>query len=157
MARHEITGIVNNALILPYTALGSLLTDTRQEMFDQRLATSLGGLGLGLGYGDNAVLSKTSFAGQAQVSLPSLPPGSYTVSADYGNTLTIGWQTVSLLEASYAPATGATQNMWSTWPWVSSTLTGLRRCCSTSRATPSVASMPGSMTTHSEPGAVATT
>ena len=33
--------------------------------------------------------------------------------------------------ASYAPATGATHHMWSTWPWVTSTLTGLSRCSAT--------------------------
>ena len=59
--------------------------------------------------------------------------------------------------ASYAPATGATHHMWSTCPWVTRTLTGFSRCSRTTSATPSVASMPGSITTHSVPAAVATT
>ena len=51
---------------------------------------------------------------------------------------------------------GVTENMWSRWPWVSSTATGLSRCSATSSVTPSTASMPGSMITHSAPGPVAT-
>ena len=38
--------------------------------------------------------------------------------------------------ASYVPATGATHHMWSTWPWVTSTATGLSRCSRTTSATP---------------------
>ena len=48
-------------------------------------------------------------------------------------------------------------HMWSMWPWVTSTATGLSRCSRTTSATPSAASLPGSMTTHSAPGPVATT
>ena len=59
--------------------------------------------------------------------------------------------------ASYDPATGATHHMWSMWPWVTSTATGLSRCSRTTAATPSAASLPGSTTTHSEPGPVAAT
>ena len=39
--------------------------------------------------------------------------------------------------------------MWSTWPWVTSTATGLSRCSRTTSATPAAASLPGSTTTHS--------
>ena len=55
------------------------------------------------------------------------------------------------------PATGATHHMWSTCPWVTSTATGLSRCSRTTSATPGAASLPGSTTTHSLPGPVATT
>ena len=48
---------------------------------------------------------------------------------------------------------GHVDHMWC----VASTLTGLRRCSRTTWATPSAESLPGSTTTHSAPGPVATT
>ncbi len=59
--------------------------------------------------------------------------------------------------ASYVPDTGVTLHMWSRCPWVSSTATGFSRCSLTTSAMPGAASLPGSTTTHSAPGAVATT
>ena len=44
------------------------------------------------------------------------------------------------------PATGATHHMWSMWPCVTSTATGLSLCSRTTSATPSAASLPGSTT-----------
>src|SRR5687767_7249423 len=47
--------------------------------------------------------------------------------------------------------------MWSRCPWVARTAIGLSRCSRTTWATPSAASLPGSITTHSVPGPVAAT
>ena len=58
--------------------------------------------------------------------------------------------------ASYAPATGVTLHMWSMCPWVSRTATGLRPFSRTTCSTAGAASLPGSTTTHSVPGPVAT-
>src|SRR6266545_4071069 len=55
-----------------------------------------------------------------------------------------------------APARGATVHRWSRCPWVSSAATGFRRCRAHSSAIPGRASWPGSTTSASEPGAVAT-
>ena len=59
--------------------------------------------------------------------------------------------------ASLARQSGATANMWSRCPWVTITATGFSRCSATRSATPTSASIPGSMTTHSDPRSVATT
>jgi hypothetical protein len=58
--------------------------------------------------------------------------------------------------ASLDRHSGVTENMWSRCPWVSNTATGLSRCSATRSVTPSTASIPGSMITHSAPGSVAT-
>src|SRR5207237_4676005 len=57
--------LTNNALILPYTTLGTLLSDTRQELSDARLRTSLAAGGHALGYADNATLARSMFGGQS--------------------------------------------------------------------------------------------
>ena len=44
-------------------------------------------------------------------------------------------------------------HMWSMWPWVSRTATGLSRCSRTTSSMPGAASLPGSTITHSLPGA----
>ena len=59
--------------------------------------------------------------------------------------------------ACSAAHSGVTEKVWSRWPWVNSTATGFSRCSVTSSATPSSASIPGSITTHSAPAPVATT
>src|SRR5205814_9764175 len=56
--------LTNNALILPYTSLGSLLSDTRQELLDGRLKTGLSAGGHALGYADNSTLGRSTFGGQ---------------------------------------------------------------------------------------------
>ncbi len=56
--------LTNNAMVIPYTTVGTLVGDTRQAIFNGRLATSLFASGHALGYADNAVLGRSSFAGQ---------------------------------------------------------------------------------------------
>jgi autotransporter-associated beta strand protein len=99
--------LTNNSAIVDYTgAVGNLVTTTRQHLQNGRLvSTSATGL-IGLGYGDNAVLSpvKTAFAGQ------SVDPSSLLVKytyfgdsdldgdvdvADLGNLAT-NWQTANV-------------------------------------------------------------
>ena len=56
-----------------------------------------------------------------------------------------------------APQTGATEKVWSRWPWVSRTAAGCSRCSASRASSRSRTPMPGSTTTHCSPGAVATT
>ena len=58
---------------------------------------------------------------------------------------------------SRAPHTGTTENVWSRWPWVSSTAAGRSRCRASTCSSGSTASMPGSTTTQRSPAAGATT
>ena len=64
-----------------------------------------------------------------------------------------GWTKAGM---PWAPASGATVQTWSRWPWVSRAATGLRRWRRHSSSMPARASWPGSTTRASEPGAVAT-
>ena len=105
------------------------------------------------GHTEGSVTFRTPYEDQADIS-EVLFSGDMPAIGSARRWRSAGW---TQAVASYAPATGATHHTWSTWPCVTRTLTGLSRCSATTRATPSVASMPGSMTTHSEPGAVATT
>jgi hypothetical protein len=61
--------LTNNVMIIPYTTLGTLLSDTRQGILNGRLTTSLTTDGQGhvmaLAYADNAVLGRTIFGGQS--------------------------------------------------------------------------------------------
>ena len=57
--------LTNNAMVIDYSTLGTLLGDTRQELFDGRLTTSLSAGGHAIGYADKASLGRTSFAGQS--------------------------------------------------------------------------------------------
>ena len=52
-----------------------------------------------------------------------------------------------------APQTGATEKVWSRWPWVSSTAAGCSRCSASTASSWSSTPMPGSTTTHCSPGA----
>ena len=53
--------------------------------------------------------------------------------------------------------TGVTDHMWSMWPWVSRTATGVSLCRAITSRSPSSASCPGSTTMHDSPGAGETT
>jgi hypothetical protein len=64
-ARFDVT---NNSVVVDYTGpVGTLVNDTRQQIADGRLTSSVKTATTGLGYADNAVLSpvKTTFAGVA--------------------------------------------------------------------------------------------
>ena len=98
-----------------------------------------------------AVGSSTTSSGSVNVSPPnsccptasaSPLPGSDSRSRSSGCTYA---------GTSCAPHTGTTDHMWSMWPCVSSTATGLSRCSRSRSSTPLTASWPGSMTTHSDP------
>lgn len=59
--------LTNNSMILDYSGpVGTLVDDMRQHLLNGRLITSAAGTPAGtrLGYGDNGVLGKTTFAGQ---------------------------------------------------------------------------------------------
>ena len=64
IASAKTLDLTNNALIIPYSSLGSILDDMRQELSDGRLTTSLSAGGHALGYADNTVLGKSTFGGQ---------------------------------------------------------------------------------------------
>ncbi len=56
--------VTNNSLVIDYTGpVGSLVGDTRVMLQSGRLTSSLADAAHKLGYGDNAVLGKTTFAG----------------------------------------------------------------------------------------------
>ena len=58
--------ISNNSLIINYTGSGAeLLGDTRAELLNHQLISSSADARHALGYGDNAVLGKSTFAGQS--------------------------------------------------------------------------------------------
>src|SRR5439155_6386368 len=54
------------------------------------------------------VTGATDFLGRAQVALPLLLPGDYTITASYGGTFDAGGSTVTLLEPEYRPAIAST-------------------------------------------------
>jgi len=57
--------LTNNSMVIDYTgALGTMVGDVRTHMLSNRLITSNADASHRLGYGDNAVLSKTTFGGQ---------------------------------------------------------------------------------------------
>ncbi len=57
--------VTNNSLIIDYSSVGTLVSDTRQMIAGGKLITSSGDASKKLGYGDNAVLAKGSFGGQS--------------------------------------------------------------------------------------------
>ena len=57
--------LTNNALIVDYTTLGTLLSDARASLQAGRLTTSLSAGGHALGNADNAALGRSVFAGQS--------------------------------------------------------------------------------------------
>ena len=58
--------LANNSMILQYTPpIGSLLNQIRQQLRTGVLFTSLAGSKTRLGYADNAILGKSTFAGQS--------------------------------------------------------------------------------------------
>ena len=58
--------LTNNSMVIDYTgAVGTLVDDMRLHLENDRLTSSAATLTTRLGYGDNAVLGKTDFAGQA--------------------------------------------------------------------------------------------
>jgi hypothetical protein len=54
----------DNALVIDYSTLGTLLSDTRQKLHDGLIKTSLSGGGHALGYADNAGLNRGAVGGQ---------------------------------------------------------------------------------------------
>lgn len=57
--------LTNNSAVVDYTGpVGTLVGDVRQHLQSGRLTTSLGDANHKLGYGDNAVMNKATFAGQ---------------------------------------------------------------------------------------------
>jgi hypothetical protein len=61
--------LTNNALTIAYSSLGSLLTDTRNQLLDGRLTTSSSAGGHALGYADNGsnILIQYACAGDANL------------------------------------------------------------------------------------------
>jgi hypothetical protein len=56
--------LANNSMIIDYTTLGTQLSDVRNHLSSGRLSSSSATATTRLGYGDNTVLGKTTFAGQ---------------------------------------------------------------------------------------------
>jgi hypothetical protein len=58
--------LTNNSMIIDYTSVGTLVNDIRLDLLNGRIVSSSAGTppGSKLGYGDNAVLGKSSFGGQ---------------------------------------------------------------------------------------------
>jgi hypothetical protein len=95
----------NNSMIVDYTApVGTLVDDTREHLRAGRLASSAGSTALGLGYGDNAVLGKSSFGGQSVDSSSLLIKFTYFGDTDLDGDVDVGdlgtlatsWQTAAL-------------------------------------------------------------
>jgi hypothetical protein len=55
--------LTNNAFVIDYAALGTLLNDTRVNIVNNRLVSSLLDSTTAIGYADNATLGRTSFGG----------------------------------------------------------------------------------------------
>ncbi len=54
----------NNAMVLNYTSVGTLVDDIRAQMANWTIYSSLSDANHALGYGDNAILGQTNFGGQ---------------------------------------------------------------------------------------------
>jgi hypothetical protein len=97
--------LTNNSLIIDYDApVGSLVDDVRQHLQSGRLTSSFATVSTRLGYGDNAILNKPTFAGQLVDASSLLVKFTYAGDtnldgvvdvADLGN-LASNWQTFSL-------------------------------------------------------------
>jgi hypothetical protein len=96
--------LTNNSMIVDYTGpVGSLVNDTRLHLREGRLITGSAGTPLGtrLGYGDNAVLGRTTFAGQTVDSSSLLVKFTYAGDTNLDGqvditdlgTLATNWQT----------------------------------------------------------------
>jgi hypothetical protein len=99
--------LTNNALVLSYTTLGTLLADIRQQRLDDLLITSLSAHGHALGYADNATLGKTIFGGQS-VSPSSVLIG-YTFAGDSNLDGVVNALDFNALSAGYGSGTVWTQ------------------------------------------------
>jgi len=91
--------LTNNALVIDYTTLGSLLSDTRARVSDGRLTSSVADADHGIGYADNATLGLTEFAGQAVDSTSLLVRYTRLGDANVDGVVNIG--DFSLLAASF--------------------------------------------------------
>src|SRR4029077_13547030 len=72
-----------NSMIIDYTgAVGTQVTDVRNHLKNNELITSSGTTTRRLGYGDNALLAKTTFAGQTVDATSILIKYTYAGDAD---------------------------------------------------------------------------
>jgi hypothetical protein len=106
IAAGSTLNLTNNAMIINYSTLGPLLTDTRQALADSRLATSLAAGGHALGYADNAVLGKSTFGGQNVGSSAVLI--AYTFSGDANLDGSVNALDFGALATNF----GATDGVW---------------------------------------------
>ncbi|HEY7089534.1 MAG TPA: hypothetical protein VH518_15665 [Tepidisphaeraceae bacterium] len=75
--------LTNNSMIIDYTgAVGTQVTDIRSHLKNNELITSSGTATTRLGYGDNALLAKTTFAGQTVDTTSVLVKYTYAGDAD---------------------------------------------------------------------------
>jgi autotransporter-associated beta strand protein len=75
--------LANNSMIVDYTgAVGTQVTDIRGHLSSGRMTTSSGTATTRLGYGDNAVLNKSTFAGQSVDTSSILVKYTYAGDAD---------------------------------------------------------------------------
>ncbi|HEY7091117.1 MAG TPA: autotransporter-associated beta strand repeat-containing protein [Tepidisphaeraceae bacterium] len=74
--------LTNNSAVIDYTTLTTQVTDVRGQLRDGRLTSSAATATTRLGYGDNALLGKTTFAGVAPDSTSVLIKYTYAGDAD---------------------------------------------------------------------------
>jgi hypothetical protein len=106
IASGSAVDLANNAMIISYSSLGTLLSDTRQELSDGRLKTSLSSGGHALGYADNATLGRSMFGGQP-VGVSNVVIG-YTFGGDANLDGTVNALDFNALASNY----GATGGFW---------------------------------------------
>jgi hypothetical protein len=86
-----VLDLADNDAIVDYTgSVGSLVNDTRANLAAGRLTSSLGTLNTRLGYGDNAVLGKDNFAGEAVDTSSLLIKFTYAGDTDLDGDVDVG-------------------------------------------------------------------
>jgi hypothetical protein len=97
--------LTNNSMIVDYTApVGTLVDDTRANLLAGRLVSSAADTSRVLGYGDNALLGFSSFAGQSVDSSSLLIKFTYAGDSDLDGDVDVGdlgtlasaWQTAGV-------------------------------------------------------------
>ncbi|HRK30105.1 MAG TPA: hypothetical protein PLD59_03425 [Tepidisphaeraceae bacterium] len=91
--------LTNNALVIDYTTVGSLLADTRTRIIAGQITSSTADAAHALGYADNAILNRTSFAGQLVDATSVLVR--YTRKGDADLTGTVDLNDFTALAASF--------------------------------------------------------
>jgi hypothetical protein len=96
--------LTNNSMIIDYETAGTIVSDTLNMIQNGRLKTTTPGVATRLGYGDNAELALTSFAGQSVDATSMLVKFTYGGDSDLDGDVDVGdlgrlatnWQSFAL-------------------------------------------------------------